>query len=132
MIDQHFLSPPAPEAFGDLQSGERVLWHGRCGVAEYAFEQPESMPRWTLPESTEVVVTDRRVRYSLAALERPERLGRRGSGQEVLVEHARPLPSAPRPDRGRNDYICATSMPTSPQGRLLSDRRMTTLEADNG
>jgi hypothetical protein len=43
--------------------GERVLWSGHCAVAEYAFEEPASLPRWTLPEETEVVVTDSRVIY---------------------------------------------------------------------
>ncbi|HEY0001221.1 MAG TPA: hypothetical protein VGB74_12260 [Actinoplanes sp.] len=43
--------------------GERVLWSGRCAVAEYAFEEPESLPRWTLPEQTEVVITEQRVVY---------------------------------------------------------------------
>jgi len=32
-------------------------------VAEYAFEEPSSLPRWTLPEETEVVVTDDQVVY---------------------------------------------------------------------
>src|SRR3954447_13195915 len=44
-------------------TGSRVLWSGRCAVAEYAFEEPSSLPRWTLPEETEVVVTDDRVLY---------------------------------------------------------------------
>src|SRR5690349_9247602 len=42
---------------------ERVLWSGQCAVAEYAFDEPASMPRWTLPEETEVVVTEERVIY---------------------------------------------------------------------
>ena len=43
MFDQHFLSSAAPaDAFGPLQGGERVMWHGRCGVAEYAFDQAAS------------------------------------------------------------------------------------------
>src|SRR4051812_48937086 len=44
-------------------AGSRVLWSGRCAVAEYAFEEPSSLPRWTLPEETEVVVTEERVVY---------------------------------------------------------------------
>ena len=48
-------------------SGSRVLWTGRCAVAEYAFEEPNSLPRWALPEATEVVVTEERVVYSDAA-----------------------------------------------------------------
>jgi len=44
-----------------------VLWTGRCAVAEYAFEEPNSLPRWALPEATEVVVTEERVVYRDAA-----------------------------------------------------------------
>jgi hypothetical protein len=73
----HFLSPPAPadtaearerpDAFGPLQGGERVVWRGCCAVAEYGFEDASSPPRWTLPETTMVLVTDRRVLYTHAA-----------------------------------------------------------------
>ncbi|WP_122981157.1 translation initiation factor 2 [Actinoplanes teichomyceticus] len=65
MFHQHFLSAPGTD-LGPLDSGERVLWRGRCAVAEYAFDEASSLPRWTLPEETEVFVTDRRVRYSYA------------------------------------------------------------------
>jgi hypothetical protein len=63
MLEQHLRS----DLFGPLQGGERVLWRGRAGVAEYAFDQAGSLPRWTLPESTEVLVTDRRLLYAFAA-----------------------------------------------------------------
>ncbi|MCY1140637.1 translation initiation factor 2 [Actinoplanes sp. Pm04-4] len=46
-----------------LGAGERVLWSGHCAVAEYAFDEPASLPRWTLPEETEVVITDQRALY---------------------------------------------------------------------
>ena len=62
MFHQHFLSPAGTD-LGPLDSGERVLWRGRCAVAEYAFDEASSLPRWTLPEETDVLVTDRRVRY---------------------------------------------------------------------
>ncbi|WP_436526619.1 translation initiation factor 2 [Actinoplanes sp. HUAS TT8] len=65
MFHQHFLSAPGTD-LGPLDSGERVLWRGRCAVAEYAFDEASSLPRWTLPEETEVLVTDRRVRYTYA------------------------------------------------------------------
>ena len=53
MSDQHVPSPAAAaEVFGPLHGGERMMWQGRCGVAEYAFDQAASLPRWTLPEST--------------------------------------------------------------------------------
>src|SRR4051794_30509293 len=61
MTDKSFLAEPGVSA-GDA-AGSRVLWSGRCAVAEYAFEEPSSLPRWTLPEQTEVVVTDDRVIY---------------------------------------------------------------------
>jgi len=67
MLDQHLRSPIRSDLFGPLQGGERVLWRGRAGVAEYAFDQAGSLPRWTLPESTEVLVTDRRLLYAFAA-----------------------------------------------------------------
>ena len=71
MFEQHFpvitALPDFPADTGPLQSGERVLWHGRAGVAEYAFDKRASLPRWTLPESTELMVTDQRVMYAYTA-----------------------------------------------------------------
>jgi hypothetical protein len=83
MLDQHFLSvvasgdvPPAAVAdvFGALHGGERVMWRGCAGVAEYAFEQRASLPRWTLPESTGILVTDRRVMYAHTVSDSPDDL----------------------------------------------------------
>jgi hypothetical protein len=62
MSDKFFLAASGSAPAGDA-AGVRVLWSGRCAVAEYAFEEPSSLPRWTLPEETEVVVTDDRVLY---------------------------------------------------------------------
>jgi hypothetical protein len=98
MIDQHFLSPSfAPDVFGPLQGGERVLWQGRCGVAEYAFDQPASMPRWTLPETTVVLVTDRRLRYAHEV----EGTGQVRSGELrwLWPQHLRVQPGARSDDR---------------------------------
>ena len=65
MFDQHSLSSATPAGvFERLRGGERTMWRGRCGVAEYAFEEAASLPRWTLPESTDVIVTDSRVLYA--------------------------------------------------------------------
>ncbi|HEX5205985.1 MAG TPA: translation initiation factor 2 [Actinoplanes sp.] len=61
MTDKYFLAAPGSSA--NEAAGSRVLWTGRCAVAEYAFEEPSSLPRWTLPEETEVVVTEDRVVY---------------------------------------------------------------------
>ncbi|WP_306205308.1 translation initiation factor 2 [Actinoplanes sp. RD1] len=54
----------APDVFGPLPEGERSLWRGRSAVAEYAFDQAASLPRWTLPETTEVLVTNHRIVYA--------------------------------------------------------------------
>ncbi|MFI6076979.1 hypothetical protein ACIA5C_36145 [Actinoplanes sp. NPDC051343] len=64
MPDMFFLSASGPEPVRSLQESlgtERILWTGRCAVAEYAFDEPASLPRWTLPEETGVVVTETRV-----------------------------------------------------------------------
>ena len=68
MPENYFMSdafvPAAPSLHDALQSpAERILWSGRCAVAEYAFDEPASLPRWTLPEETEVVITEERVVY---------------------------------------------------------------------
>jgi hypothetical protein len=68
MPDKYFLSASQTFMSGaDLMTsvrGERVLWSGHCAVAEYAFDEPASLPRWTLAEETEVVVTEDRVLYA--------------------------------------------------------------------
>lgn len=65
MPDPSFMSPSAVAAATDgPESGERVMWRGRAGVAEYAVDRAASLPRWTLPESTQVLVTDRRAVYA--------------------------------------------------------------------
>jgi hypothetical protein len=62
--DMYFLAASGPEPVRSLQESlgsERILWSGRCAVAEYAFGEPASLPRWTLPEDTGVVVTETRI-----------------------------------------------------------------------
>jgi hypothetical protein len=100
MLEQHFLSPDTadPKVFGPLRTGERVMWRGRCGVAEYAFDQAASMPRWTLPESTDVLVTDRRVIYSHTPRD-GERV-RSGELQWLWPQHIRVQPGARSDNRG--------------------------------
>ncbi|WP_205650089.1 translation initiation factor 2 [Actinoplanes solisilvae] len=63
--DAELPAPSSPVALLGFVAGtgERVLWSGRSAVAEYAFDEPASLPRWTLPEETEIVVTDERVIY---------------------------------------------------------------------
>ena len=62
MPDEVLQSATGP-GYAGSGSGPRVLWSGRCAVAEYAFEKPNSHPRWTLPEATQVLVTDDRITY---------------------------------------------------------------------
>jgi hypothetical protein len=54
----------APQATPSIapMPGERVLWQGRAGVWEQAGDS--SAVRWSLPPSTQVLVSDRRVAYA--------------------------------------------------------------------
>ncbi|MCA2213392.1 translation initiation factor 2 [Jidongwangia harbinensis] len=92
MSEQHFLSSPTGSS-GALHGAERVMWRGHCGVAEYGFHEPDSLPLWTLPESTEVLVTDQRVRFSCAGT---------GAGELrwLWPQHLRLQPGSPSTDRG--------------------------------
>ena len=99
MFDQHFLSPAATaDVFGPLQGGERVMWRGRCGVAEYAFDEAASLPRWTLPETTDVLVTDHRVLYAYTAEDGHQ--VRSGELRWLWPQHLRVQPGARSTDRG--------------------------------
>ena len=78
----HFLAvgrAPRPDEPGvglvPLAGGERVLWHGRAALAEYPGPglPAGSPPNWTLPTSTEVLVTDRRLAFAHAV--RPVTVG---------------------------------------------------------
>ncbi len=99
MFDQHFLSPAAvADVFGPLQGGERVMWRGCCGVAEYAFDEAASLPRWTLPETTDVLVTDHRVLYAYTAEDGQQ--VRSGELRWLWPQHLRVQPGARSTDRG--------------------------------
>ena len=101
MLGQHFPAPSAAptDVFGPLEGGERTLWHGRAGVAEYAFDQAASLPRWTLPETTEVLVTDRRVVYAYASDENEPQVTS-GELRWLWPQHLRVQPGARTSDRG--------------------------------
>jgi hypothetical protein len=99
MSDQHFLSSAArADIFGPLHGGERAMWRGRCGVAEYAFEEAASLPRWTLPESTDVLVTDQRVLYAYTAADGHQ--VRSGELRWLWPQHLRVQPGQVSRDRG--------------------------------
>src|SRR3712207_2055372 len=99
MSDQHFLSSDAAgDVFGPLYGGERVMWRGRCGVAEYAFEHAASLPRWTLPETTDVLVTDQRVLYAYPAEDGLH--VRSGELRWLWPQHLRVQPGRVTTDRG--------------------------------
>ncbi|MEV8505840.1 translation initiation factor 2 [Actinoplanes sp. NPDC051475] len=98
MLDQH--PQPLPDAFGPLQGGERALWRGRCAVAEYAFDRAASFPRWTLPEATEVLVTDRRLGYAYTSSESPDDLEiTSGELRWLYPQHIRVQPGTRTPGR---------------------------------
>jgi len=78
-------------------AGSRVLWSGRCAVAEYAFEEPSSLPRWTLPEETDVVVTEERVVY------RDSSTGATGELRWPFPQHLRVQPG--NRDTGRSATV---------------------------
>jgi hypothetical protein len=101
MPDQHFRSAAVSPAdiFGPLEDSERVMWRGRAGVAEYAFDRAASLPRWTLPEGTHVLVTDRRVIYAHARGER-ELLITSGELRWLWPQYLRLQPGTRSPDRG--------------------------------
>jgi hypothetical protein len=109
MSEKFFLSPPGGVVLGP---GERLLWSGNCAVAEYAFEQPASLPRWTLPEETDVAVTDERVIY------RDPATTETGELRWVWPQHLRVQPG--KEDSGRSatatqiQLVCAGPAETYP------------------
>jgi hypothetical protein len=119
MPEQHFLSAstsPAPhsDVFGPLQGGERGLWQGRCAVAEYAFDEAASLPRWALPEATEVLVTDHRVVYAYTRSESPDDLEvTSGELRWLWPQHLRVQPGARTTGRAaaaaQIQLVCAAS-----------------------
>lgn len=95
MLDQQ---DPPTDIFGPLEGRERVMWRGRAGVAEYAFDRAASMPQWTLPESTHVMVTDRRVVYAHASGEHEVTSGEL---RWLWPQYLRLQPGARSRDRGK-------------------------------
>lgn len=81
-----------PDVFGPLYEGERSLWRGRSAVAEYAFDQAASMPRWTLPESTEVQVTNQRILYAYTSADTGDVRVTSGELRWLYPQHLRVQP----------------------------------------
>lgn len=112
MREPRFLcsTPDSADAVARPEVGERVMWRGRVGLAEYAFEQASSLPFWTLPESTQVLVTDRRVVWANNP-ERPDRAT--GEVRWLWPQHLSLQPGARSPDRGsmasQVQLICAAA-----------------------
>ena len=119
MPEQHFLSasssPAAPsDVFGPLQGAERALWQGRCAVAEYAFDEAASLPRWALPETTEILVTDQRLMYAYTRSESPDDLEvTSGELRWLWPQHLRVQPGARSAGRAaaaaQLQLVCAAS-----------------------
>ncbi|GAA3904466.1 translation initiation factor 2 [Actinoplanes auranticolor] len=118
MPDSHFLPTALPtghsDVFGPLPGGERPLWQGRCAVAEYAFAAAASLPRWALPESTEVLVTDNRVLYAYTRSESPDDLEvTSGELRWLYPQHLRVQPGARTTGRAaaaaQIQLVCAAS-----------------------
>jgi hypothetical protein len=119
MLEQRFLSagaPPAshPDVFGPLPGAERALWQGRCAVAEYAFDQAASLPRWALPETTEVLITDQRVMYAYTRSDSPDDLEvTSGELRWLWPQHLRVQPGARTAGRAaaaaQIQLVCAAS-----------------------
>ncbi|MFF5293789.1 translation initiation factor 2 [Paractinoplanes globisporus] len=105
MSERFFLA--ASGTAGDA-AGSRVLWTGRCGVAEYAFEEPSSLPRWTLPEETEVAVTEDKVVY------RDPSTGATGELLWLFPQHLRVQPG--NRDTGRSATVTQIQLVCSGPG----------------
>ena len=140
MIDQYF--PPSrtfPEftadALGPLQSGERVLWQGQAGVAEYAFDQHASLPRWTLPETTTLMVTDQRALYAHSVSDSPDdRAVASGELSWLWPQHVRVQPGAREAGRAAGvtqiQLVCGGSDGSSPALVLAGGDLRTVTDAD--
>jgi len=124
MVDPHFLPAtvlPATrsDVFGPLQGSERGLWQGRCAVAEYAFDETASLPRWVLPETTEVLVTDHRIVYAYTRSDSPDGLEvTSGELRWLWPQHLRVQPGARTTGRSaaaaQIQLVCTASDGTFP------------------
>ena len=133
MREPRFLcsTPESADVVVRPEQGERVMWRGRAGLAQYAFEQPGSLPRWTLPESTQVLVTDRRVVFAHAP-DRPDRVT--GEVRWLWPQHLRVQPGARSADRGaaasQIQLVCASADGSFPALVLAGGELRTVADAD--
>jgi hypothetical protein len=141
MIDQYFLAvevlahPRDGNVFPPLRGVERPLWRGRAGLAEYAFDQPASQPRWTLPEATELMVTDQRVLYAHTRSDSPDtREVVSGELRWMWPQHLRVQPGAVQAGRSaattQVQLVCAGSDGTFPALVFAGGDLQTVADAD--
>jgi hypothetical protein len=141
MIDQYFLSvevfahPRGGNVFGRPHGAERPLWQGHAGLAEYAFDQPASQPCWTLPETTQVMVTDQRVLYAHTRSDSPDtREVVSGELRWMSPQHLRVQPGEARAGRSaattQIQLVCAGSDGTWPALVFAGGDLRTVAEAD--
>jgi hypothetical protein len=133
MREPRFLcsTPDSAEVVARPEPGERVMWRGRAGIAEYAFDQPSSLPLWTLPESTQVLVTDRRVVYANNP-EQPDRAT--GEVRWLWPQHLRLQPGSrfadPGSPPGQVQLVCAAADGSFPALVLAGGDLRTVGDAD--
>ena len=133
MREPRFLcsTPDSAEVVARPEPGERAMWRGRAGIAEYAFDQPSSLPLWTLPESTHVLVTDRRVIYANNP-EQPDRAT--GEVRWLWPQHLRlqpgPRSADPGSPPGQVQLVCAAADGSFPALVLAGGDLRTVGDAD--
>ncbi|GAB1642920.1 hypothetical protein [Krasilnikovia sp. MM14-A1259] len=135
MHDDVSVTAYPADVFTPLRGGERPLWRGRAAVAEYAFEQVASLPRWALPEPTEVLVTDQRLRYAYASSDSPDDLEvTSGELRWQWPRHLRVQPGAPGTGRAGSasqlQLVCAGPDGTWPALVLAGGDLRTVRDAD--
>ncbi|MEU7902863.1 translation initiation factor 2 [Actinoplanes sp. NPDC049118] len=126
---------PRTDVFGPLQGGERKLWRGRCAVAEYAFDKAASLPRWALPETTEVLVTDHRVAYAYTSSASPDDVEvTSGELRWLWPQHLRVQPGSRAPGRAASaaqiQLVCAASDDSFPALVFAGGELATAADAD--
>jgi hypothetical protein len=127
MPDRFFLAATGTDLARGAGRG-RVLWGGRAAVAEYAFQEPRSLPRWTLPEQSELLVLEDRVVY------RDVTTGATGELRWDWPQHLRVQPGSRDSDRAATvtqvQLVCAASAGTFPALVFAGGELATVRDAD--